>query len=132
METTTTETVDERINRLTPTEELSPGRRESLALAHAAAVDDEVFTKISTALRCSRTSTIVLPPQRFELLSRGRGWCRLGKGSTAQWGERAEGGYAVGPGRWTVGGNDGFHRKGEDVWQVAHITVGADTWTLAW
>lgn len=75
--------------------------------------------------------TICLPPHRYEGLSRGRGWARKGRGANAEWGERTDGGYRVGPGRWTVGGNDGFSRKGEVIWTVEHIRVGEETWTVA-
>lgn len=125
----TPETVSERIVRLALTD-ISEPRRESLSLAHPL-VDDETFRAISDALRCARGATIVLPAHRFENLSRGRGWARKGRGNSAEWGEREENGYRVGPGRWTVGGNDGFSRKKEDVWTVRHVTVGADTWTIA-
>ena len=47
------------------------------------------------------------------------------------WGQRTNGGYRISPGRWTIGGNDGFSRKGEDVWNVEHVTVGSETWTIA-
>lgn len=73
----------------------------------------------------------MLPPHRFESLSRGSGWCRKGKGDSATWGERTDGGYRVGPGRWIVGGNDGFRRKGSDEWTVEHVTVGGQIWTVA-
>jgi hypothetical protein len=79
----------------------------------------------------SRAHTILVPANRLENLSRGKGWARKGRGDRAEWGERADGGYRVGPGKWTVGGNDGFDRKREDVWDVEHVQVGAETWTIA-
>ena len=110
---------------------LNSGRMESLRIASEAGADMATLTRIAAALRVAREPTIVLPMQRLEKLSRGKGWARKGKGSAAVWGEREDGGYRVGPGKWTVGGNDGFSRKGEDGWAVEHIAVGAETWTLA-
>lgn len=128
---TTTETTAERLNRLqiTPATEK---RMESITLAHAAGVTDEVFREIATAMRVKRNSeTVVLPPHRYESLSRGRGWARLGKGARVTWGERVDDGYEVGPGRWEVGATDGFTRKDSVAWTVKHLLVGGETWTIA-
>src|SRR4051812_24609057 len=97
-------------------------RLETLTIAHDK-VDDATFTKLANALRAARKDTVLLPAHRFEGLSRGKGWARKGRGDSAVWGERDDGGYRVGPGKWTVGGNDGFTRKGQDEWVVAHIQV---------
>lgn len=110
---------------------LPAARRESLTMALALGASDAALETICDALRVARRNTIVLPRQHLETLSRGRGWARKGRGSTAVWGERVDGGYRVGPGRWTVGGNDGFSRKAETVWDVEHVTVGSETWTVA-
>jgi len=123
-----TEAVQERIARLGLT--ASEKRLESLTIAHPL-VDDVVFAELAKALRVARQPTIVLPAQRFENLSRGRGWARKGRGDSAEWGERVQGGYRVGPGEWTVGGHDGFSRKGQDEWVVEHVKVGGETWTIA-
>lgn len=106
-------------------------RHRNLTAAIELGADDAALTALCEARRTSRKSTIVLPPQRLENLSRGRGWARKGRGQSAEWGERVDGGYRVGPGRWIVGGSDGFSRKGEDEWTVKNITVGAETWTIA-
>lgn len=127
--TRSTETMDERRIRL-GLKDVSSARSKSLEIAHAV-VDDEVFARIAQALRLARNETITLPAHRFEGLSRGRGWARKGRGGGAVWGERTDGGYRVGVGRWTVGGSDGFSRKGEDTWTVQHIQVGSATWTVA-
>lgn len=111
--------------------EVSDARRETLAKAIDAGANDATLSLIRDANRVARRATIVLPPHRLEGLSRGRGWARKGTRDKAEWGERVEGGYRVGPGRWTVGGNDGFSRKAETVWNVEHVRVGADTWTVA-
>jgi hypothetical protein len=123
----------ERIARLGLAEQLTDitaKRLESLSLANLR-VSDEIFTTLALALRLSRKTTIILPMHRFEGLSRGRGWARKGSHANAEWGEREDGGYRVGPGRWIVGGNDGFQRKGQTVWTVKHIQVGDETWTIA-
>lgn len=124
-----TETVADRITRLALTD-IGEGRMKTLTLAHPL-VDDATFRRLGEALRVGRQSTIVLPAHRLEGLSRGKGWARKGKGSAAEWGERESDGYRVGPGYWTVGGNDGFSRKGETQWAVEHVTVGDATWTVA-
>ncbi len=127
-----TETVAERIQRLAHGASLSEKRQESLAMAHDAGVNDDTFERIATATIVNRSAGVILPPHRFEGLSRGRGWCRLGRGSNVHWGERVDGGYRVErPGRWIVGGNDGFSRKKEDAWNVEHVRVGNVTWTIA-
>lgn len=127
---TKNETLETRLLRMS----IAPNdaRKETLRLAHEASVSDEVFADIASAVLVRRRgATIILPGHRFENLSRGRGWARQGRGADATWGERVDQGYRVGPGRWTVGGNDGFSRKGEDVWTVKHLQVGAHVWTVA-
>lgn len=125
-----TESVTDRIARLSisaPSEK----RLESLALA-TAHVDDAVFTKLASAVRLKRNSeTIVLPAHRYENLSRGRGWARQGKGDKAVFADRVEGGYECGKGRWSVGATDGFSRKDATEWNVSHVQVGEQTWTVA-
>lgn len=124
-----TETVADRIARLALTE-ISASRLETLTLAHPL-VDDATFARLGNAMRVARRDTIILPAHRYESLSRGRGWARKGRGHSAQWGERTDKGYRVGPGRWTVGGSDGYSRKGEDTWTVEHVSVGSETWAVA-
>lgn len=130
-ETTTTELIEARLSRLAITG-LLEGRTKTVTIAHEAGVDDALLKRIATANRLKRDSdTIVVPVNSLELCSRGSGWARLGRGGAAQWGERVDGGYRVGAGRWTVGGNDGFSRKREDIWVVEHIMVGGKVWTIA-
>lgn len=129
--TTTTTTPTDILTTLLAGHEVSDRRRESLQFAIEAGVDQATLETLRDTLRLARKDTIVLPRQRFELMSRGRGWCRMGRGDSAVWGEREDGGYRVGPGRWTVGGHDGFQRKGQDEWRVRHIAVGTQTWTVA-
>jgi len=126
-----TETDAARIERLNLAG-FSEKRLESLTRAHAAGVSDEVFMQLAKALRLARNSeTIELPAHRYEGLSRGRGWARKGKGDNAEWGERTDGGYRVGAGKWSVGATDGFNRKGALDWEVKHVQVGEQTWTIA-
>lgn len=111
---------------------LSPKRRESLELAAAAGASENILNRLASANRVSRKPSILLPRHRFAYLSRGRDWCRRGKGATARWGEEEDGGWRVStPGRWIVGGNDGFSRKGEVCWDVESVPIGDETWFLA-
>jgi hypothetical protein len=126
-----TENLADRLARLCPSEENSEARVALLQRAHDAGASDKVILALATAIRIATRDTIKLPAHRFESLSRGRGWARKGRGDSAEWGERVDGGYRVGPGKWTVGGHDGFSRKGQDTWTVAHVTVGSETWTVA-
>jgi len=128
---TTTATIEKLATLLAVHTDVSEGRRLALAAAIELGADDAGLTALCEARRTSRNRTIVLPAQRFEHLSRGRGWARKGKGDSAEWGTRVAGGYRVGPGHWVVGGNDGFTRKGEDTWTVKSLTVGTETWTIA-
>lgn len=125
------ERLDDKIKAINSDPPRGEKRLESLRLADAAGVSDSVFVRIAAALRVARSSTIVLPAHHLEGLSRGRGWARSGSGSSVVWGERDDGGYRVGTGRWIVGGNDGFRRKGENKWKVEHVDVGGATWTVA-
>jgi hypothetical protein len=111
--------------------DVSDSRCELLAKALAAGADGDTLVAIRDALRVTQSVTVKLPPHRFENLSRGRGWARKGRGDSATWGERVDGGYLVGPGKWVVGGHDGFTRKGQNEWTVTHVRVGDATWTIA-
>jgi hypothetical protein len=65
---------------------------------------------------------VTVPAHRYESLSRGRGWARLGRGKSAVWGEGVDEGYRLrSEGKWIIGGHDGFSRKGEDVWDVRRV-----------
>lgn len=130
----TYEVLIERCVRLCEVESVAAMHEHDVQLleeAHELGVGDDDFLAIIRADRVSRTDTIVLPKGSLEDLSRGRGWCRQGSGADVVWGERVDGGYRVGPGRWSVGSTDGFKRKRARDWKVAHITVGEATWTLA-
>jgi hypothetical protein len=126
-----TESISERLSRLALA--VSESRADSLAIAHAMGCDDPTIIRLAAAKRLKRGAGIVLPTHRYENLSRGRGWCRKGNRDSAVWGERVSGGYRVtSDGRWVVGGNDGFSRKDEAVWNVLSVTLpGGIIWTIA-
>jgi hypothetical protein len=127
---TTTESVTERITRLNLSD-IGEGRLQSLTIAHPL-VDDATFAKLANVKRIKRNSdSIVIPAHRYENLSRGRGWARKGKGDNVTWGERVDGGYECDKGRWVIGASDGFSRKDSVTWDVSHVTVGEQTWTIA-
>lgn len=117
---------------LTKDHQLTDIRREIIEQAIQLGASDKVLLAIRDATRVHRSATMILPSLHFESLSRGRGWARKGRGNRVSWGDRVEGGYAVGEGRWTVGANDGFSRKQEVTWDVKQITVGTEIWTIAW
>ena len=120
------------IEQLIDGHEVSDARRERLTIAIAAGATDEALIALRDAERTSMTDTITLSSHRYEHLSRGRGWCRQGRGADVRWGERTDGGdYRVGPGRWSVGATDGFDRKAAVDWRVTHVQVGGQTWTVA-
>lgn len=126
------ETLADRIARQwLETDPPSAARRESLQIAHERGVDDATFARLCEANLVARKATVKLPLHRLEGMSRGKGWCRQGQGSSAVWGERDGAGYRVGPGRWVVGGHDGFSRKGHTDWRVEHLDVAGETWTVA-
>jgi hypothetical protein len=118
--------------RTTMATTMSPARAETLEIARAAGASLEVLEAIRAAKRVARRDSIRLPVHHLETLSRGTGWCRHGRGPTAIWGEREDGGYRVGtPGVWIVHGSDGFRRARDETWTVEHIQVGDATWTIA-
>jgi hypothetical protein len=119
------------VETLCANHEVSPKRQESLTLAIAAGAPLAVLETLRDANRLAKSSTIVLPALRYESLSRGRGWARKGRGTVVTWGERVSDGYRVGPGSWEVGATDGFSRKDKCTWDVEHVLVGDQTWTIA-
>lgn len=135
----TTETMMERVERLGLADEASDAnetRMERMERAHSLGVSDADFALLVRAKRTSDSDSIVLPAGRFEGLSRGKGWARLGSGGSAEWGERVRKGarvegYRVGAGQWIVGSTDGFARKEQTGWDVRSIRVGGTTWLVA-
>jgi hypothetical protein len=112
-------------------------RVELLRTALELGAAPEVLEKIRDAVRVKRVPEIVLPVHRLETLSRGRGYCgqregRRIRGPFDSFADRVDGGYLVtSPGRWVVGGHDGFSRKATTEWDVVFVTVGEETWVLA-
>jgi len=110
---------------------VSAVRRESLAVAISLGADATTLATLADAVRVSRKETVLIPQGRFARLSRGKGWCRSGKGAGASWAELEGNEYRVGPGKYVVGSNDGFTRKEQTDWTVSHVQVGTQTWTVA-
>lgn len=106
-------------------------RNESLRLAVEAGADRATLELIADAIRVSRGPEITLPRGRYGHCSRATGWARKGRGDSAEWGERTDTGYRVGPGNWLVHSSDGFRRSDRVTWVVRHVTVGTATWTVA-
>lgn len=116
---------------------VSDERKKTLARAIELGADEKTLGAVRDSSRVWQASTtILLPVCRLETLSHGKGWCRKGRGDGAEWGERERGKtggtfYRVGPGHWTVYGSDGFSRQDRTEWDVEHVTVGTETWTIA-
>lgn len=110
---------------------VSASREITLNLAIELGADQATLETLRDGTQISRGPTAVLSAHRYEGLSRGRGWCRMGRGDNAKWGERTDNGYRVGPGKWIVGATDGFSRKGSIDWTVKNIKVGDQIWTIA-
>lgn len=99
----------------------SLGKNEAVALFESAA-----------AVGVQGELAVVLPANRLEALKHGKGWARRGSGDDVTWGVRVEGGYRVTrPGKWTVGGNDGFSRKRQDAYTVTRVKIGDLFWIVA-
>jgi hypothetical protein len=99
-------------------------RCESLAIARELGAPLAVLREISRAVRVARAPEIQLPRGRYGSCSRGRDWCRDEYG-------RFHDDHVVGPGKYSVGSTDGFHRRDRTEWRVRHIQVGPQTWTMA-
>lgn len=108
-------------------------RDAAIAVAKSLGKDEAVAVfESAAAVGVQGELSVVLPPNRLESLSRGRGWARLGKFDDATWGVKVEGGYRVSrPGNWVVGGDDGFGRKREDSYKVARVKIGDLFWIVA-
>lgn len=110
---------------------ISTARQETIDTARALGADEATIEKLTTAVRVRRAADILLPMEHLETLSRGKGWCRSGRGDSATWGIREEGHYRVGPGEWVVFGSDGYNRRKQTEWVVENVQVGEQTWTIA-
>jgi hypothetical protein len=120
-----------KLAKLIEARDVSDVRKSSLERAIALGASDGVLAELRDATRVAQNRTILLPLNRLERLSRGKGWARSGRGDTAQWGDREADGYRVGPGFWIVFGTDGFSRKRREEWTVNHVQVGPEVWTIA-
>lgn len=129
------EQVREHLSHITDRINLSERKAGAIIRACAAGITPADLKALAEAKFFAEGAELRLPAHHFEGLSRGRGWCRLGRGESTQWGrrvgERGAGYIVSAPGRWHVGGFDGFTRKREDVYQVDAIRVGAATWLIA-
>lgn len=108
-------------------------RDAAIAVAKSLGKDEvaDLFAS-AVAIGVQGELSVVLPPNRLESLSKGKGWARLGKYDDATWGVKVEGGYRVNrPGNWVVGGDDGFGRKREDSYKVARVKIGDLFWVVA-
>lgn len=103
--------------------DIGPLRMPSVISAAASGLSPKDIKDIAVALRVSQKDRgILLPAGTFENLSRGKGWCRLGRGSNVTWADRVDGAYlANSAGTWVVGSNDGFSRKDQVEWKVMKI-----------
>lgn len=110
---------------------VNAARLETLTIAEELGADDETLVRLATATRVRRAAEMRLPAEHLEGLSRGRGWCRRGQGTNAVWGQRVDGGYLVGPGRWSVGATDGYRRRSSTTWSVELVVVGDHVWSVA-
>lgn len=108
-------------------------RDAAIAVAKSLGKDEAVAVlQSAVAVGVQGELSVILPPNRLEALSKGRGWARLGKFDDATWGVKVEGGYRVSrPGNWVVGGDDGFARKREDSYKVARVKIGDLFWIVA-
>ena len=90
-------------------------------------VDYPTLAKIAEAKRISNGETITLPQCRYAHLSRGTSWIGAGHSGPVSFLRS----HSVGPGKYRVGGSDGFKRKETLKWTVEAIKVGPKTWTIA-
>jgi hypothetical protein len=99
-------------------------RAESLGIAHELGADLGALHNIARAKMLYRGTTITLPRGRYGHPPHGRYWCRRNDGTLFE-------DHVVGPGEYTVGSTDGFRRRDNKRWTVAHIQVGQQVWTVA-
>ncbi len=122
------------INEWDSAEQATVSTRDAAIAAAKSLGKDEAVTvfESAAAVGVQGELSVVLPPNRLESLSKGRGWARLGKYDDATWGVKCDGGYRVNrPGVWVVGGDDGFGRKREDGYKVARVKIGDLFWIVA-
>ena len=123
------ESLDARFLRLGLNTDKPLPRLESLEIANPH-VKDGTFLELYNAHKLSRLPSIVLPKHRFASLSQGRSWCRneRTKEFANEYIASSEGDKVT---KFTVGGNDGFRRADKVTWDVWHIAVNGNIWTVA-
>jgi hypothetical protein len=98
-DTPATSDIDRTLSALIEGHDVADRRVATLRKAIEAGASPEVLVTLRDVARvASGSETIVLPAHRYEGLSRGRGWARMGRGTGVTWGERVDGGYRVGRG----------------------------------
>lgn len=109
---------------------VSAARADLVARAITLGADAATLDRLIDAVRIADAALIVVST-RYGNLSRGKSWGRQGSGKSAVWAERNGADVVLTPGKWTVGSDDGFSRKDSTTWDVEHVTVGTETWTIA-
>jgi hypothetical protein len=101
--------------------------------AHELGATFKTLKALASAWRVSKKPSVEVPPGKFENLSRGRGWARLGSGQGVTWAQKLDNGnYKLDQeGKWHVGSTDGFKRKSDVEYVVKFHPVGDKTWTTA-
>jgi hypothetical protein len=103
---------------------VSDARAKTLVRCADAGATDAQLKAIASAELANSYGKIKLPAHRYEMLSRGRGWCRSADGVFAN--DRDGSLYVVTePGQWTVGASDGFSRKDKTTYRVQRMQIGA-------
>jgi hypothetical protein len=97
-----------------------PNHNRRIVICRAAATSPKPaeIRKLAKANRIGTSDGITLPEGRYGNLSRGKSWCRLGSGSSAQWINADNGHRVTEPGKYVVGSSDGFSRKEQTPWTV--------------
>lgn len=113
--------------------DVSAGRLTSLTLAAELGADAATLNRlVDASLRVSRTDTILLPAGHYATAHRGKSWCRSGTGASARWADQRDGQFRVGPGKWLIHSDDGGTRQDNTTWDVDHIHLSDQVWTVAY
>jgi hypothetical protein len=106
-------------------------RREFLLRAMELGATDDAIRTLAKSKKIFARPNGNLSPLRYESLSRGRGWCRLGKGDNVVWAQKGDDGrYIIDmEGRWSLGATDGFSRKETEEWVAKRVKINS---TVSW
>jgi hypothetical protein len=106
--------------------DVKDSRLESLRIAHGLGASPDALLRLAGARKLRRRPTVDVP------LKYRHSWARLGSGDWVEWGE-VDGYRAVlhAPGKWVVCSSDGFNQEKRTTWEVEHVQVGDETWTIA-